>query len=377
MMRSLKRFYENFRGFDEIGSAVPMMDGPLKPNTALDRAAIALNLPDIDNLIATPGGLFCSRGPALLRLAPVLERIDTPILNAVSERSFPADITCLASDGAEALAIGLDGQGVTIHGGRHDGLLIDVVKETELRAPTAAFFLDRDTLIVANGSAEHLAAEWKRDLMNHGSSGSIWRVSLDTQNRSAVLLARDLAFPYGLATGAESRLLVSEAWRHRVIAIDPASPKAPRIVLADLPAYPARIVSTEDGYRLALFAPRNQLIEFVLREEAYRRRMVATIDPACWIAPALVSGISFLEPIQGGARKKLNMLKPWSPSWSYGLVVKCDKAMRPVASFHSRADGHVHGVTSLAQQGGQLFVGSKGSGVIVALDEQSPETDRD
>jgi hypothetical protein len=95
--------------------------------------------------------------------------------------------------------------------------------------------------------------------------------------------------------------------------------------------------------------------------------MVAGIDPAYWIAPALSSGASFLEPIQGGARKKLNMLKPWSPSWSYGLVVRCDQAMRPIASFHSRADGNLHGVTSLAEVDGNLLVGAKGSGAIVRL----------
>jgi long-subunit fatty acid transport protein len=99
--------------------------------------------------------------------------------------------------------------------------------------------------------------------------------------------------------------------------------------------------------------------------------MVATIDPAYWIAPSLSSGASFLEPIQGGARKKLNMLKPWSPSWSYGLVVRCDANMRAVASFHSRADGSIHGVTSLAETGGALFVGSKGSGAIVRLAEDA------
>jgi hypothetical protein len=95
--------------------------------------------------------------------------------------------------------------------------------------------------------------------------------------------------------------------------------------------------------------------------------MVATIDPAYWIAPALSSGASFLEPIQGGARKKLNMRKPWSPSWSYGLVVRCDGAMRPVASFHSRADGSIHGVTSLVETNGRLLVGARGSGAVVAL----------
>ena len=46
MIAALKRLYADFRGFDEIGSAVPMMDGPLKPNTALDAAPIVLRLPE-------------------------------------------------------------------------------------------------------------------------------------------------------------------------------------------------------------------------------------------------------------------------------------------------------------------------------------------
>jgi hypothetical protein len=213
-------------------------------------------------------------------------------------------------------------------------------------------------------------ADWKRDLMNRGSSGSVWRFPLESGGKPA-LLARDLAFPYGLAAGPGGSLLVSEAWRHRVIAIDPAAAKPPRTVLLDLPAYPARIVPDADGYWLALFAPRNQLVEFVLREEGYRRKMISGIDPAYWIAPALSSGVSFLEPIQGGARKKLNMLKPWSPSWSYGLVLRCDSAMRPTTSFHSRADGSIHGVTSLAEYADTLFVGAKGSGVVVALNPQA------
>ena len=106
----------------------------------------------------------------------------------------------------------------------------------------------------------------------------------------------------------------------------------------------------------------------MLREPQYRRRMIDNVDPAYWIAPALSSGASFLEPIQGGARKKLNMLKPWSPSWSYGLVARCDSAMRPHVSFHSRADGRVHGVTSCCELDGALYAAAKGSGVIVAID---------
>lgn len=365
MIQTIKKLYADFRGFDETGSAVPMMDGPLKPNMALDGAQVALQLPDVDNMLATDGGLICSRGRDVMRLAA---DGGSPALKATHMRSFSADVTCLAGDGAQGLAIGVDGQGIVVAGGRHDGLQINALNGELLRAPTAALFLDPDTLVVAMGSADHLVADWKRDLMTRGSSGSVWRLSLAAKDQQAVPLIRNLAFPYGLAAAPDGSLVVTEAWRHRVIAIDPGSAKPSRVLLADLPAYPARIVPADDGYWLALFAPRNQLVEFVLSEVAYRRRMVADIEPAYWIAPALATGVSFLEPIQGGARKKLNMLKPWSPSWSYGLVVRCDRLMRPLASYHSRADGHIHGVTSLAEQGGRLFVGAKGSGVIVALE---------
>lgn len=365
MIGALKAFYAGFRGFDEVGSTVPMMDGPLKPNTALDDAQVLLKLPAVDNLTAPAGGLVCSQGTGLLRL-----HTSGYGLTAAVDRTFTSDITCLAADPAGALAIGLDGQGVVIQGGRHDRVHIKDADGEILRAPTAALFLDSDTLIVANGSAEFTMADWKRDLMNRRSSGSIWRVALGSQARDATPLARNLAFPYGLAPGSGGTVLASEAWRHRVVTLDASTLTVPRAVLSDLPAYPARIATAAGGgYWLALFAPRNQLVEFVLREEAYRRRMVSDIDPAYWIAPAFSSGASFLEPIQGGARKKLNMLKPWSPSWSYGLVVRCDAAMRPLASCHSRAGGNIHGVSSLVDVGGALLVGAKGSGAIVRLED--------
>jgi len=363
MIAALKRLYADFRGFDEDGAAVPMMDGPLKPNTALDEAPIVLRAREIDNLTATPGGLLASQGASLLALTP---RGDA--LVSEQRQAFDSPIACLAADGG-AIAVGLDGVGIRILGGPHDGATVsELGGGAVLRSPTAAVFADSNTLLVANGAADVPAREWKRDLMTRRASGSVWRIALGAKPQ-ATQLARNLAFPNGLALGRDGAVLVSEAWRHRVIAINGA---ASRPVLTDLPAYPSRIAAAEGGgYWLALFAPRNQLVEFVLREEGYRRRMVETIDPDYWIAPALSSGASFLEPIQGGARKKLNMLKPWSPSWSYGLVVRCDAAMRPVASFHSRADGSIHGVTSLVEANGRLLVGAKGSGVVVALAEDT------
>jgi hypothetical protein len=221
-------------------------------------------------------------------------------------------------------------------------------------------------LLVAVGSDRNPALGWKRDLMTKTAAGSIWRIDIGT--RTAVSIASGLAFPSGIIV-SKDRLFVSEAWRHRVISMGIDGSRQ-QIALGSLPAYPGRIApASEGGFWLAMFAPRNPLVEFVLKEDEYRRRMIETIDPDYWIAPSLATGRSFLEPIQGGARKKLNMLKPWSPTWSTGLVVRCDKDMAMVRNYQSRADGDVHGVTSMCEAGGLLLVGAKGSGKIVAIHE--------
>jgi hypothetical protein len=118
---------------------------------------------------------------------------------------------------------------------------------------------------------------------------------------------------------------------------------------------------------LALFAPRNRLIEFTLGEDTYREEMMRDVPREYWIAPALASGTSFLEPLQCGGVKTMGIHKPWSPSRSYGLVVKLDQTLRPVASFHSRANGNRHGVTSVAEAGGRIFAASKGGNMILEL----------
>lgn len=364
MIGALRRGYNAFRGISPPERIVPAMDGPLRPNTLLDAAETLLRLDGVDNLVAITGGVLCTSGADLI----ALDRSGATL--AVRRlRSFDHAISCLAGDGAGGLAVGLDGHGVLLHGGPHDGL---VVGKGRLVCPTAALFLDPHTLVVANGSTHGPAADWKRDLMAQRRAGSVWRFDL-RRPEAAVRLADGLAFPAGLADGGDGTLLVSEAWAHRVVRL--AGAAAPAELIGDLPGYPGAIAAArEGGFWLALFAPRNQLVEFVIGERRYCERMMERIDPAFWIAPSLSSGASFREPIQGGARKKLNTLKPWSPSWSYGLVVRCDARCKPVVSFHSRADGHVHGVTALCEWDGRLLAAARGSGRIVSVD---PHADPD
>jgi hypothetical protein len=366
MIAALKKAYANFRGFDLTHSAVPPMEGPLRPNTRLDAMPVALSLDAVDNLVRSGEAMACSSGKQLMTLSRTGQG-QASKLSVTEVVEQPALISCLASDGNGALAVGLDGTGIVIRGGKHDGRMIDRLADASLSCPTSALFIDPDTLAVANGSSRHHAADWKRDLMSHGNTGSVWIVDLTASGvATATPLAKGLAYPSGIALRRDGGLFVSEAWRHRVLSIDRKG-GAPAVVLEDLPAYPGRIeAAMAGGFWLSLFAPRNPMVEFVLLEKEYRHRMMETIDPEFWIAPDLAPNKSYLQPIQGGARKMLNRLKPWSPSWSYGLVCHCDGTMRPRWSMHSRADGHVHGITTLCEWDGTLFAGAKGSGLVVA-----------
>jgi hypothetical protein len=138
-------------------------------------------------------------------------------------------------------------------------------------------------------------------------------------------------------------------------------------VLKHLPGYPARLAPCADGGAwLAIFAPRNRLIELVLQETHYRLDMMASVPRAFWIAPAMASGRSFLEPLQCGGIRTMGVHKAWSPSRSYGLAVRLGPDLAPVSSLHSRANGHRHGTCSVIEHQGRSLIASRGGNCILA-----------
>ena len=160
-------------------------------------------------------------------------------------------------------------------------------------------------------------------------------------------------------------VIVSESWKHQLIRLEGGRVTP---VLRHLPGYPARLSPAADGGAwLAVFAPRTRLIEFVLQEKHYRYDMMTEVPRDYWIAPALRSGQSFLEPLQCGGIRTMGIHKAWSPSRSYGLVVKLAPDFAPVASLHSRANGHRHGVTSVIEAGGQVLIASKGGDAVLSV----------
>jgi hypothetical protein len=353
MIGGLRRAFDNVFGRGDAAVTVPPLDGALRPNRALDEASARMPLDDVDCLANHAGGLVASSGDGVFALG-----VDG---GWTRRRSYGSDVRCLAPIGEDGLAVALDSGYVVVEGGPFDG--------RRYRADASVncitdMILSGGFLYVANGSATNGAGDWQRDLLETNASGSVWRIDLAVGTGERV--ADGLAWPAGIAAD-DAGLVVSEAWRHRLVRIDPHRPAGRELLHVDLPGYPGRLSPAADGWWLAMFAPRSQLVEFVLREPAYRRRMMAEVPRPFWVAPKLRSGRSYYEPLQGGGVKHLGMLKPWAPTMSFGLCARLDRGFRPRASLQSRADGATHGITSVVEHDRRVFAAARGDAVVVSL----------
>lgn len=358
-MSGLHGFLDRLLGRGGSAVTVPTLDGPLLPNQALEEGTAMLRLPGLDNLTVRGPEVLFSLGPELRALDPAEGSAGRLV------RTVSGPITAIAAGPAGTLALAVEGSGLMLiyDGGER---IVAKLGDTPASCITALAWLSATALAVAVGAAGRGVTDWRRDLMEGGRTGSVWRVESGTGEVRC--LARELAWPGGLALTPGDRLIVSEAWRHRLLEIDARKAGTSVVLLADLPAYPGRISAAEGGgYWLACPTIRNQLVEFILREPGYRTRMLAEVPEPYWMAPTLASGLSFKEPMQGSQLKQMGILKPWAATRSYGLVIRCDDRMQPLFSYHSRADGHVHGVTSVCEWRGSLLVGAKGAGEIVNL----------
>ncbi len=338
---------DRFRGRGAYAATVPPMDGALRPNTRLEDADVVARIAAPDNLVLYQGQVLLSSGATIMAL-------DLGSGAVTDWRRCAAEVTALAVQG-DTLAIGLADGSLVLAG--------DSDRTIKAPGPCVTALADGGAggLILCLGSARNPAEEWKRDLLEAGSSGSVWSLGPDLALQK---LAEGLAWPCGTAVAGEQVVIV-EAWRHRLT-------RSGLPLVSDLPGYPSRLSPAGDGWWLTVFAPRNQLIELTLREDAYRERMMREIAPQHWIAPSLSPAVDFNEPMQGGAIRTHGIIKPWAPTRSYGLLVRLDAQFQPVASYHSRADGRFHGVTSALQMGDRVLVTSRGGNAVLALTEVQP-----
>ncbi|NMM46654.1 strictosidine synthase [Rhodospirillaceae bacterium KN72] len=358
MIGAITSMLDNFLGRGSAAVTVPPMDGALKPNNSLEGLPPGIAAKAPGNLVQIDGAPAWSDG------ADVVSSSGTVVL------TVGAPITALAvrNDGVIAVAA-LNGVLSIFDKDRND------ITPAWTRRPdhvTAMSFGSKGEILFCVGSETNDPENWPKDLMEKNASGWVGAASVETGD--IFVLATDMAYPSGIVQLPDDTVLVSEAWVSHLIVLGPGAKRT--IVLDEIPGYPGHLSkSSGGGYWLSVFAPRNPLIEFVLREPGYRSAMMREVPQEFWVAPAYASGESFLEPLQGGALKQMGILKPWAPSRSYGLVVQLDGDFIPMRSFHSRTGGRRHGVTSALDIGGTLWLTSRGaSEVLTFLPDEKGES---
>ncbi|GGC48244.1 SMP-30/gluconolactonase/LRE family protein [Chelatococcus reniformis] len=354
--------------------AVPSMDGAFSPNDRLDACEqLGPPLPGADDIaVAADGTLYVSAGRDVIRLAGP----------AHGERSVVASFDGAAGglavhpDGR--LLVCVAGRGLAaVHGGAGGAPQVQWLEAADgrpLHGLTGVTAGPDGRIFATVGSSRHPAERWLHDLMEKGRSGYL--VGCDADLGAASILLDGLAFPGGVAVAPDKQSLwFTESWSHRVLKapLAASSRLGPvDVVMRNLPGYPARLAPDgEGGLLLALVGVRTHLIEFVLREDDYRREMMANIPEAYWIGPALGGSHDCLEPMQIGSVKALGIQKPWAPPRSYGLLARIDTDGEVIESWHSRAGGHVHGVTAACETPAGVIVVSKGNGRLVIAREKS------
>jgi Strictosidine synthase len=354
MIPALEDFLDHILGRGDAAITVPTFDGSLKPNQLLERADVVGEFAEPEDVVCVGGALYLADGSVLRRCegnsSPEVRRFDRPI-----------SAICGLPGGRLAVALG--GAEIRVLPTAEGTDLGKAISGAGMHAVNALAAGPDGSLLATDGSATESSQDWARDLLNRGRSGRLLSINPDTGEIK--VRASGLHYAFGVAaTGQEA--VVSESWRHRLVKV--GAHGGLQAVLDQLPVYPSRIVPASDGgFWLTAFTARTQLVEFVLREAAYRKRMMKEVPPEFWVVPRLRSGSSFQEPMQGAHLKTMGVVKPWAPPRSYGLVIRLAADFSPMFSFHSRVDGENHGVVAVAELDGALYVLAKGPRRLLRL----------
>lgn len=354
MIPALEDFFDRVLGRGDAAITVPTFDGALKPNQLLERAEVIGEFAGPEDLAGIGNALYLADGP-------VLRRCDGH--SSAEVRRFDRPISALCGLPGGRLAVALAGTEIRVMPAAEGADAGKAISGGGMYAVNALAPGPDGSLLATDGSATESNQEWARDLLNRGRSGRLLVINPDTGEIK--VRASGLHHAFGVAAAGQEAV-VSESWRHRLVKVDAYG--ALQTVLDQLPVYPSRIVPASDGgFWLTAFTARTQLIEFVLRESAYRKRMMKEVPPEFWVVPRLRSGSSFQEPMQGAHLKTMGVVKPWAPPRSYGLVIRLAEDFSPMFSFHSRVDGENHGVVAVAELNGALYVLAKGPRRLLRL----------
>jgi hypothetical protein len=323
--------------------AMPL-EGALGPNGRLDEAeAFPIAQPDAV-CVNRDGHLLLSSGSRVLRIRQWGEE---PEIWAI----FDAPVSAIAVSEGGRVAVGLAGGRIAVRDAAGD-TPSGWKSASSLHAVADCLFLSEDELAVVDHGYDADEPILSIAPWDSTARGRVVAISRSGETR---VIAAGLHCPLGIVRGPGGGLAFTEMERARVV---DASGK---VLQSGFPAYLARIRKIGDGYALACLSRRDPLIEFLKTEREFVARMKANIDPRHWISPRVTPEFSHDFPIELGATRLFGEIKPWAPSFSYGLVIETDDAMTPVGSAHSRANGVRHAISDVAAWGESLIAVSRAS----------------
>lgn len=327
------------------------LEGVLGPNGRLDEAlGMKVEAPDA-LCVAGDGRLLCSSGSHILALSRWGGAFEP-------WAKFDAPVTALCAGPGGLVAVGLAGGRVAVLDSsgapttdwpQPPGRLASVV-DCVFRSPDELLLVD-----CGYGANDNVLAQAAWDDEARGQ--------LVALNRSggASVVASGLHCPMGISLDGQGGALVSLLERAAIV------DATGKVRQSGYPGYLGRLRGIAGGYALACLSRRDPLIEFLKTEQAFKAEMKAKIAPRHWIAPRSNPEFSHDLPIELGATRLFGEVKPWAPTFSYGLLIRMDENMMPVGSAQSRANGQRHAISDVAVWNGELIAISKASGEIVNL----------
>ena len=326
------------------------LEGVLGPNDHLEQAdAMTVHVPDA--LCVTPDGrLLFGSGTHVLALSAWGATAGT-------FAAFDTTVTALCAGPSGEIAVGLEGGRLTVLDASGNPLGGWQVPSDSATSIVDCAFRGDELLVVDSGhrSSSELLARATWDDEPHGK---LFAVKASGEMR---VLNAALHTPMGVCLDDRGFAQVSLLERASIV------DETGKVIRSGLPGYIGRARRAPGGYLITCLARRDPLIEFLKTERGFVETMKTTIDVKHWIAPRITPEFSHEFPIELGATRLFGEVKPWAPSFSYGLLIEADEHFLPTGSAQSRANGRRHAISDATVWNDDIIAVSRGSGEILRL----------
>ncbi|MBS61427.1 SMP-30/gluconolactonase/LRE family protein [Salinisphaera sp.] len=203
------------------------------------------------------------------------------------------------------------------------------------------------TIYFTDASSKYDRHAYRSDILEHGGHGRL--MEYDPATGTVTVLLGGLQFANGVAVSADDAyVLVTETGSYRVLRYWLSGDKAGQsdIFIDRLPGFPDGVSHglDSDTFWVALFAPRNRLLDFTA-DKPWLRRIIFHLPRALQPEPAHIAGVMGIKP--------------------NGTVV---------TDLRDDREGAFAPITSVEEQGNTLYLGSLSADAFARMPRPTPET---